>query len=354
MIHNYSFVVRSTFGVLTAALVLGGCDKLADAVEQGTEAVQKGAEAAGTVAAKQAGPALTADDKLGDKLSGYIACINSASDSVNRSANRYYQWVDAEKGLTGKERHIYGLHKINSTDTCIKGAEKSAGLEPSLPDLEAAGKAYVSALNAVLPLVKDANKYYDEEDYKDDKFAKGMELHPKLVEAFNTFSEADAKLRGLVKAENEGLLARELVRIEKEDGRKLRFLSKNIMAHAKTLMVAADHEAFEELDLDELTKALTAFDAALTETETYAAAHKKEAGSVMMYSGFTSAATDLKKEAKALMRRKRDAQPWTKKELKDLGPFPHTVEGHPVNVSKKYNELIQDSNRLSWSRYQPE
>lgn len=354
MIQDYSFVARSMLGVLAATLVLGGCDKLADAVEQGTEAVQKGAEAAGAAAAEQAGPVLTADDKLGDKLAGYIACINSASDSVNRSANRYYQWVDAEKGLTGKERHIYGLYEINNTDPCIEGVEKSAGLEPSLPELETAGKDYVSALKAVLPLAKDANKYYDEDDYKDDKFAKGLELHPKLVEAFKTFSDADTKLRGLVKAENEGLLARELVRIEKEDGRKLRFLSKNIMAHAKTLMVAADHEAFEELDLDELTKALTAFDAALTETETYAAAHKKEAGSVSMYSGFTSAATDLKKEAKALMRRKRDDQPWTRKELKKLGTFPQTIEGHPVNVSKKYNELIQRSNRLSWTRYEPE
>ncbi|MEM6991231.1 MAG: YiiG family protein [Myxococcota bacterium] len=345
---------RTALGLLAAGcLALVGCDKLTDAVEKGAEAVQKGAEAAGNAAAEQARP-MTEDDKLGEKLSGYIECINGTSDSVHDSANRYFQWVDHEKGLTGKERYIYGTRELGDQKTCKDGAEKSAGLEPSLPDLEAAGKAYITALDATLPLVQEAYKYYDEENYKDDKFAKGLELHPKLVAAWEAFDKADLQLRTLVKEQNEALLERELVRVEKEEGRKLRFLSKNIMAHAKKLMNAAHHESWETLDLEALTKELTAFEAAIDETTKYADEHKKESGSIMMYSHFTDAATDLKKQAKALMRRKRDDKPWTKKELKDLGPFPHTVEGHPVNLSKNYNDLIKQSNGLNWMRYEPE
>ncbi len=337
-----------------ATLALAGCDKFADAVEKGAEAVQKGAEAAGAAAGEVDAPAMTADDKLNEKLAGYITCINSTSDSVHSAADRYFQWVDVEKGLTGKERHIYGTREIRDPSGCKEGATKSATLEPSLPDLEAAGKAYLTALDGVLPVVKEAYTYYDEDNYKDDAFAKGMELHPKLVAAFKAFDEADLKLRDLVKVENEALFERQLARIEKEEGRKLKFLSKNVMAHAKKLLNAAQHESFETLDLEKLTTELEAYEKAVDEAKTYADAHKKEVGTVMMYSSYADAADALKKQAKALMRRKRDGQAWTKKELKDLGPFPHTVEGHPVNISDKYNDLIKRSNSLSWSRYQPE
>jgi len=338
----------TTLGLIViSCLAASGCDAVTDAIKQGQEAIEQGSDAV-----KGGGGPMTEDDKLGEKLSGYIKCINEATRDVQRAMDRYGDWVDFEKGLTGKERHIFGLFEIREQKACREGVTKAKTAEPSMPDLEAAADAYIAALDAVEPVVAEAYKYYDEDNYKDDAFAKGLELHPKLMSAFEAFDKADATLRGLVKASNEGLLARELERVEKEEGRKMRFLTKNIMAQAKKLMAASDSKSFETLDLAGLSTALTNYEAAVDEYTKYKKAHSKEAGSITSLSWFDSAADDLKKQAKTLMRRKRDNKPWTKDELGKLGTF--GVEGHPSEISKKYNDLVGKSNGLGWMRYQPE
>lgn len=355
MIRDQIFARPTSFIGLTLVglLAVPGCDKLADAVEKGAEAVQKGAEAAGGAAGAAAGGPMTEDDKLSAKLDPYIDCINGVSSSIHRSAERYTSWVDAEAGVTGKERNIYGLYEVSDPAKCKEGITKSKAAEPSMADLEAAADAFSTAIDTVVPLVKDAHDYYDEDNYKDDAFAKGKELHPKLMAGFKAFDQADVALRALVKQHNEALHERELARVEKEQGRKLLFHTKNVMSQAKKLLVASQAE-FETLDLEAITTAVTNYEKAVDECETYSKAHKKETGTVMMFSMFISAADDLKKQGKALMRRKRDDKPWTKKEIKALGPFAHTVEGHPVNISDKFNDLVSRSNSLSWTRYQPE
>lgn len=343
---------------MAASLVcVGGCDML-------TNAVQEQAEAAGQAAVAKAeariqaeaeareNPPMTEDERLGTKLNGYIGCVNSLSKRVQDSAYHYWGWIDREKGVTGKERHPRGPLTVSDSRDCRKAVEASAALEPSLPDLEAAGKAYVAAFDVVEPLVKEANTYYDEENFKDDDFAKGKAIHPKLAAAWTAFDSADAALRAQIKSQNEQLQTRELVRIEKEEGRKLRFLSKNVMAEAKKYVVVAHSEPFETLDLAALTAAAEAFELALEETNTYAEAHKEEASSIRQWSSFLGASKDLKKQGKTLARRKRDGQPWTEQELKMLSRR-QTVDGHPTALNEEFNALIKESNGLDWSGYTP-
>ena len=40
------------------------------------------------------------------------------------------------------------------------------------------------AVVAAEDVIKEASTYYDQKNYKDDKFAKGKELHPRLLAAF--------------------------------------------------------------------------------------------------------------------------------------------------------------------------
>ncbi|MGB8444414.1 MAG: DUF3829 domain-containing protein, partial [Pseudolabrys sp.] len=44
--------------------------------------------------------------------------------------------------------------------------------------LEAAASAYAKAVAKLEPLLKEADDYYTQENYKDDKMAKGRALHP--------------------------------------------------------------------------------------------------------------------------------------------------------------------------------
>ena len=96
-----------------------------------------------------------------------------------------------KSGPTGKERIIYGTYTIYDTSDCRKNVEKANALEPRDAALEAAASAYAEAVSKLEPLLKEADDYYQQENYKDDKMAKGKALHPRLVAAWDAFASAD-------------------------------------------------------------------------------------------------------------------------------------------------------------------
>jgi hypothetical protein len=112
-----------------------------------------------------------------EKLNAYVGCINRLSERSYDSRSRYFSWA-AKTGPTGKERIIYGTYTIYDTSDCVKNVEKANGLEPHDAALEAAASAYAKAVAKLEPLLKEADDYYTQENYKDDKMAKGRALHP--------------------------------------------------------------------------------------------------------------------------------------------------------------------------------
>src|SRR5882757_10857710 len=134
-----------------------------------------------------------------EKLNAYVGCINRLSERAYESRKRYFSWV-GQSGPTGKERIIYGTYTIYDTADCKKNVEKANALEPRDAALEAAASAYVEAVSKLEPMLKDADDYYTQENYKDDRMARGRALHPLLVAAWDAFARADKELRGGVEA----------------------------------------------------------------------------------------------------------------------------------------------------------
>lgn len=333
--------------LLILALPAVGCDQVTDLLEKGAEAVGEASNAAATAD-------LTEDDKLGIKLDGYISCINGPSSSILDAADRYASWVDIETGVTGKEKNVYGIYDHELNSTCVEGIATATASEPHDEALEKAGTEWLAAYKAVTPLIHDAYEYYDHDDYKDDAFAKGMELHDGLAKAIGSFQDADQALRKAVAEQNDALQIRRLDQLEKDEGRKLRFQQANVMAQAKKLMAAGDAPTLEALDLERFDKALKLFDAALEEADKYVKANEAEADTVMMFDSFIDTAETYLKSSKDLMRRKRDKKAFTKSELSRLGGSGGwMVEGSPDKVSRAYNDLVSRSNGLNWMSYNP-
>jgi hypothetical protein len=135
------------------------------------------------IIAPLAAPIATAQTAPGvEKINAYVGCINRLSARSYQSRSRYFSWA-AKRGPTGKERIIYGTYTIYDTSDCRKNVEMANGLEPHDAALEAAASAYAAAVGALEPLLKEADDYYSQQDYKDDKMAKGKALHPRLVAA---------------------------------------------------------------------------------------------------------------------------------------------------------------------------
>jgi Protein of unknown function (DUF3829) len=273
-------------------------------------------------------PAITA------KINAAVGCINRLSERSFDSRARYFSWV-GKNGPTGKERIIYGTYTIYDTADCRQAIEKANALEPREPELEAAASAYAVAVVALEPLLKEADDYYQQENYKDDKMAKGRALHPRLVAAWDAFAAADTKLRGTVEAMQDKRSREQLAEIERSEGRKGRW-------HIEALMLGAKAVLRTQGDLAKLTVAIAEYESLVKATEEFAAADaQKKIGSL-----FVSSSKSLLVTAKQLMRRLRDKTPYSSgdKMMLDAGSG-WMVEGSPARLTRDYNQLVESYNR---------
>lgn len=273
-----------------------------------------------------------------EKLNAYVGCINRLSERAHDSRARYFSWV-SKNGPTGKERIIYGTYTIYDTADCQKSVEAANALEPHDAVLEAAGSAYVAAVTTLGPLLKEADDYYTQENYKDDKMAKGKTLHPRLVAAWDAFASADKNLRAGVEAINDKRKAEELAAIEAKEGRKARYYVEALMIQAKRVLRTQDTE---KPDIAAITQALNEYEGTVKATEEASGAN----GDAKVGSIFMSNAKSFLVTAKQLMRRIRDKVPYSSgnKMMIDAGSG-WMVEGSPPRLLRDYNQLIDAYNR---------
>ncbi len=276
-----------------------------------------------------------------EKLNAYVGCINRLSERSYSSRERYFSWA-AKTGPTGKERIIYGTYTIYDTADCKKNVEKANGLEPHDAELEAAASAYVDAVTTLEPLLKETDDYYEQENYKDDKMAKGKALHPRLVAAWDAFASADQKLRSGVEAVNDKRALEKLAEIEKSDGKKARYYVEATMIQAKRVLRA---ENDDKPDIAAITSALDEYEATVKASEEFSGGGVMDRGKIG--SMFISNAKSYLTTAKQLMRRIRDKTPYSsgdKMMLSGQGSG-WMVEGSPPRLLRDYNQLIEAYNR---------
>lgn len=269
------------------------------------------------------------------KMNAYVGCINRLSARSYDSRKRYFSWV-GKNGPTGKERIIYGTYTIYDTSDCRRNVEKANALEPRDADLESAATAYADAVSKLEPLLKEADDYYSQENYKDDKMAKGKALHPRLIAAWDAFARADKNLRKSVDVINDRRAADKLAETEQKEGKKSRYYVQAVMIHAKRLLRANESD---KPDLAAITAALNTYE------ETVNAAEKVDAGP-KIGSMFMSSAKSYLVSAKQLMRRLRDKTPYSQGDRMMLNAGSGwMVEGSPQRLLRDYNQLIEAFNR---------
>ena len=337
--------MRSLIAVTLALTLAGtsGCKRIVKEILK-RQATAHGASAA---PGSSASAAESADDATGDKLNAYIHCINNVSSRIHDSERRYFSWVDEKKGPTGKERNIYGLYKISDPSTCVSEVTKANAQKPSLPKLEEAGTEFIGVAKRAFPLLKEANDYYSEKNYKDDKMAKGKQLHPKLVALFDDFDKADKDMRSEVRTLNRQLKERTMARLLKTQGRTIPYLREHVMVLAQDVLNLGDQKTLDAIDLPKFTAKIDEYGEAVSELSTYVDGHKSEAGKYMMLSSLIGESKDYLTAAKELMRRVRDKKAFTSLEKRRLGgPAAWMVNGSPGKLLHSYNSLVSRSNSV--------
>ncbi len=204
----------------------------------------------------------------------------------------------------------------------------------------AAATGYADAVGALAPLLKEADDYYSQQDYKDDRMAKGKALHPRLIAAWEAFASADRKLRDEVKAINDKRALEKLAAIEQSEGKKTRYYVEALMIDAKRVLRVQDTA---KPDLAALTQALNKYE----ETVKAAEQASNAGGSPKIGSIFMSNAKAYLVTAKQLMRRLRDHVPYSSGERMMLSSAGSgwMVEGSPPRLLRDYNQLVDAYNR---------
>lgn len=273
------------------------------------------------------------------KMNAYVGCLNRLSARSYDSRARYFSWAGKD-GPTGRERIIYGTYTIYDTSGCAKDVEKANGLEPHDAALEAAASAYAKAVSKLEPLLKEADDYYTQQNYKDDKMAKGRALHPLLVAAWNEFEGADKSLRSNVEAINDKRALEKLAAIEQSEGKQARYHVEALMIQAKRVIRVEDGA---KPDVAEITAALNDYEAAVKGAEGFSG----PGSNAKIGSMFISNAKEFLTTAKQLMRRIRDHVPYSAGDKMMLGNqgAGWMVEGSPPRLMRDYNQLVDAYNR---------
>ncbi len=280
----------------------------------------------------------------GKKMEAAIACLNRLSERAMASRSRYIDWASDKPEMKKKPRNVLGLYTIYETDRCAKGVAEAASATPNNVPLEEASAGFVKSVQSLEPLLKDADDYYTQENYKDDKFAKGRDMHGKLLAAWDDFRSADNKLRSVVQEISDVRQAAELVDVEKRLGRTAKFQVMNTFLHAKALARAQAKVDMDKMDLAQVNELLATYETAVKELEAFADGQT----TAKIDSFYINDAKNLLVTAKGLMRRVRDKTGFDAGEqmMLDQPGSGWMVEGSQPRLIRDFNELVANYNRM--------
>lgn len=232
--------------------------------------------------AQQARPAAASQVTLGlqeipeAQIDAYVGKSNAVVELLNTSLRaseswrRYLSWADVKRGPTGKERIIYGLYSVSdsSAKDAIEKARLGAGGEPAIPALDGATKELADAFEALFPVMNEAEAYYERKDYLYDKMKGGKELHAKLVPAALAYLAAREKTEALQEQFKDLLDRQQLARIEKSEGKSVRWHARYTTMMAKKAVDLLPRDPRKAGDLKAFDAALASFGDAVKEFDT--------------------------------------------------------------------------------------
>lgn len=292
---------------------------------------------------KQNDTAPTADPT--EKLNAYIDCANNGLKSGHRSYDRYAQWVDMTAGVTGKEKHIYGTYEINphAIESCTTKLTPAIALQPTLADLDKVATSISINYKAYADIINKIHKYYEQENYKDDKFEQGKTLHGELVKTYEVFKADSEAFDKTLEEVNTVTQKAALAEVEKIEGKKYNYWS--LATSLKTKEVV-DLLAEETFDVQKATALIGELETITSEYKTYVASRAEDVPPAVV-GGLDTMVDNFVTASKKRLRRVRDNEAYTNDEKHRLGMgeiVAASVDGSEAQVIDTYNKLIQRMN----------
>jgi hypothetical protein len=338
-IRNLNFVT-AMFALSILLMASLGCSQLAKlkktSADPGNRSTANSKSNTGSVGPGKGG--------LDAKTQLYITkCFNPYANSVMGSYQRYTSWLkDADQGPTGKEPIVYGLYEIHGDgEDCAKAVGDANAMEPHVAAAEADADEFSKALKSAIERVNEVYKYYDQEDYKDDNFKLGKDLHSGLIQAFKNFEATNKKFSDDLDQLETKVSQDKLDELRSDPSKNFEYTVVDFNMKAQSVASYVQHMKYQDMNADELQKRTDDLEPALN-------AMKTAGKSRSVASMYFNAGDDLVKSTKELTRRIREHTPFEPIEKQELGTSAGwMVDGSPDKVLYSYNQLISRRSLLN-------
>jgi len=304
----------------SALFVLGatGCEQAKKMVEQ----VAKQAETAVDSATD------TYKEAMGLYAKGYNEIIGNVPDLIDSYGREIPFESEPGEGMD-RVMLIGGV----GVDMALKTAQDSfAQAKSTAPDklkhFAAPADELLTAARGLASVYSEVQKYYQAEDYKDDKYAKGKELHTKFKSAADAYYKAVRTLEADLTAAEDVMMAEELAK--HSDKATYGYQWRAVHAQAKKTLNAIERDGATQ---DEIAKAVDAFTATCGELKTFAD------GKADLHPSFKAFVDTADRYLACLKRMRRAGE--------ELPPKKEVMSQELSNASDAYNNIVGLVNALS-------
>ncbi|USB32694.1 YiiG family protein [Paenibacillus sp. YPG26] len=308
----------------------------------------------GTSTTNQAVPGVTpGESKQIEKHNAYVKLNNLMTGRINEVLNSYFnKFGTGKQFVTDKNFGFIMLDVAESERQVIDQANSYTDKQPAFADVDPAVVKLTPVIKDLLSVLDDLKVYYDTKGYVDDQFAKGKQLHTKLLSA-NLAYEAAAKtyFTALQKLANEQRQA-ELQKLKDTD-QQIRYNALKFMIDAEAVAIEIDEQginASNVLKLD-MKKFRAKYDIMTADLNTLITISKDkeriqgEGVNSFTIKNYVDAATEAKAAASKIVERVNKKEPVSDSDLK--GQFLHTTDGTPENFNYKLSKAIERYNEMN-------
>src|SRR5699024_8618077 len=118
-------------------------------------------------------------------------------------------------------------------------------LTPALEPIDGIATNYITAAVALGNTINEMDKYYTQENYKDDAFVKGKALHQTLLKNIETFQPVAEFYREAIEESNDRRQLAQLKNIEQREGKTFNYYSLAVMTSAKQINRTISQDKFD-------------------------------------------------------------------------------------------------------------
>ncbi|NRD18575.1 YiiG family protein [Winogradskyella eckloniae] len=284
-----------------------------------------------------------------DKYNIYIGFGNRFDKNVGNSYERYFKWADYEKGPSANSKRIGGVTTLSNSE--LEKLEKAIAQYPEIEEVDDLMKAVLKDATYLQTTLDKADSYYQKQDYKDDDFALGKDLHKDLVKAFENYYKSYDLMYVNFKGLQNSLKEFEAHKY-KENGELIRYnlmMELNKADQVFDVIGNLDGENLKSIDIKELKAKLADFRTvhnALESQNKDETQKTKEFGKTSIAKSFLPT---FIREGNSFIRETRQLIERIEKNDFDYGITHPSIaaSGSPLKLRKVYGNLVTYYNRMN-------